>query len=555
MGTRRPDLQTDTLHNQPRPVVATSSAVINTITGDKSSLHTLRSGPKKATWEISTTNDFFCLAQGRGKYRLPSKLIEGTDTIFVVSKPIISKGKKITCANFICDIKLSKTETPCVPLAVGGDKLTYDGGPIYPAISLLDLRIHLNFVISYTWKGAHYLTADIINYYLNNPMANFQYMRIHLKDIPNEVIVDYSLLPIADANGYVYVDIRKGIYGLKEASIITYKRLVRNLQPHGYAPVAHTYGLWTHSTLPTTFTLAADDFGIKFFAANDSTHLLGALRKNYYITVDPSCSKYCKITIKWNYPRNYVDISMTNSVSKSLERFQHPVPMLPRRSSHKRLAPTYGAKVQYSPDATTAPKLDKRGITHIQSIAGIFLYISRTVDPTMLVALNEINANKASPTTDTIKKTKMLMDYADTQLDAIIRFHISNIGLHTDSDTAYLVHPKSRSRAARHYHLSDNPPPPHIRPTPTPNGPILTKFQTIRTFMDSAAEAETGAIFLNGQQAVPICTSLIKMGHLQPPTPIKTNSATSYSILAGKMRWKRSKAFDMRFHWMRCRIK
>ena len=71
-------------------------------------------------------------------------------------------------------------------------------------------------------------------------MSNYQYMRIHLKGIPNEVVVEYSLLPIADLSGYVYVEIRKGMYGLKEAGIIAYKRLVRNLQPHGYAPVAHT---------------------------------------------------------------------------------------------------------------------------------------------------------------------------------------------------------------------------------------------------------------------------------------------------------------------------
>ena len=57
--------------------------------------------------------------------------------------------------------------------------------------------------------------AEIINYYLNNPMANFQYMRIHLKDIPNEVVVEYYLLPITDASGCVYVEIIKGMYGLK----------------------------------------------------------------------------------------------------------------------------------------------------------------------------------------------------------------------------------------------------------------------------------------------------------------------------------------------------
>ena len=69
------------------------------------------------------------------------------------------------------------------------------------------------------------------------------------------------------------------------------------------------------------------------------------------------------------------------------------------------------------------------------------------------------------------------------------------------------------------------------------------------------AEAETGVIFLNDQQDVPIRAALIKMVHPQTTTQIKTDSATSYSILTGNMRQKHSKAFDMRFHWMRCHIK
>ena len=71
---------------------------------------------------------------------------------------------------------------------------------------------NLHSIIYDTRKVARYLTADIINYYLNNPMANYQYMPIHLKEIPNKVIVEYSLLPISDLSGYVYVKIIKGMY-------------------------------------------------------------------------------------------------------------------------------------------------------------------------------------------------------------------------------------------------------------------------------------------------------------------------------------------------------
>ena len=93
---------------------------------------------------------------------------------------------------------------------------------------------------------------------------------------------------------------------------------------------------------------------------------------------------------------------MPNYVRKALERFQHPMHPVPQHYSHKWLAPMNRAKVQYSANATTAPKLDKRGITCVQSIAGTFLYIARAFDPTMLVALNKIGAEQASPTTDTV---------------------------------------------------------------------------------------------------------------------------------------------------------
>ena len=178
------------------------------------------------------------------------------------------------------------------------------------------------------------------------------------------------------------------MYGLKEAGIIAYKRLVRNLQNHGYAPVAHPPGLWTHTTLPNTFTLAVDDFGIKLFDADNATHLLDALQNNYSITVVPSGSKYCRLIIKWNHPGNYVNISMPNSVRKALDYFQNPMPPRPQHSPLKWPTRTYGTKVQYSPSATTAPRIDKRGITRVQSIAGTFFYIARAVNPTMLMALN-----------------------------------------------------------------------------------------------------------------------------------------------------------------------
>ena len=113
-------------------------------------------------------------------------------------------------------------------------------------------------------------------------MKKFRYMRINSKHIPDEVMIEYDLHDKLHDN-YIYVEIRKGIYGLKEAGIIAFQRLVKNLAPHGYRPMRYTPGMWRHDSLPTTFTLAVDDFGIKYFNKEHHDHLLNALCQDYTI--------------------------------------------------------------------------------------------------------------------------------------------------------------------------------------------------------------------------------------------------------------------------------
>jgi hypothetical protein len=73
--------------------------------------------------------------------------------------------------------------------------------------------------------------------------------------------------------------------------------------------------------------------------------------------------------------------------------------------------------------------------------------------------------------------------------------------------------------------------------------------------MAAASEAQLGAAFINAQKAVPIRQALIDMGHPQPPTPLKTDNSTAHGILTSLVQQKRSKAFDMRFYWLKDRIK
>ena len=65
------------------------------------------------------------------------------------------------------------------------------------------------------------------------------------------------------------------------------------------------------------------------------------------------------------------------------------------------------------------------------------------------------------------------------------------------------------------------------------------------------AEAETAGLFFNAQEALHICYLLEQLGHKQPPTPLKTDNSTANSFVHSNIRQKRSKSWDMHFHWLR----
>ena len=168
----------------------------------------------------------------------------------------------------------------------------------------------------------------------------------------------------------------------------------------------------------------------------------------------------------------------------------------------------------------------------------------------MLTAINEISGEQARATTNTKKSTHKLLDYVATYPNTTIRFYASDMILYVESDAAYLVQPNARSRLSGFFYLS-NAQPPNIDPKPRRNGLFAIECKTIRNIVTSAAEAETTALFHNARTSIPLRNILISMGHLQPPTPIKTDNSTATSFVTSNIKQKRSKVWDMRLNWLR----
>jgi hypothetical protein len=100
-----------------------------------------------------------------------------------------------------------------------------------------------------------------------------------------ETIQKYNLNTLA-VDAWVYIEIRKGMYGLKQAGILANQLLQSRMAPFGYYPARHTPGLWLHKTRPISFTLIVDDFAVKYVGKQHAEHLRNTLLRTYELTTD-----------------------------------------------------------------------------------------------------------------------------------------------------------------------------------------------------------------------------------------------------------------------------
>ena len=239
-------------------------------------------------------------------------------------------------------------------------------------------------------------------------MDRYEYMKLSLACIPDEIIDQYNLNTLS-SDGWVYLEIHKGMPGLKQAGHISNDQLKAHLAKFGFAPVPRTPELWKHDTKPIWLSLVVDDFGVKYIGKENSGHLIQAPQKLYTISIDWTGDLFCGLTIKWDYSAHTCYISMPTYLQTALLKFQHPAPKRPQHAPHSWAKPTYSAHVQYTQDEDYYPLLPAKTINLVQHIVGTLLYYSILVDPTMLTALGSIAAQKSKGTEKTYADTLWML--------------------------------------------------------------------------------------------------------------------------------------------------
>jgi hypothetical protein len=164
--------------------------------------------------------------------------------------------------------------------------------------------------------------------------------------------------------------------------------------------------------------------------------------------------------------------------------------------------------------------------------------------------LNDIATEQTKAMEETQSANNQMLDYLATHPDATIRYHASDMILHIHSDASYLSVSNARSQLGGIFFLGNKSP-----EQDTLNGSILNVAAVIKNVVALAAESEVGACLYNTQSGAPLRVTLTELGHTQPPTPLRTDDSTAYDVLNETIKQKRSKAMDMRYHWLTDRVR
>jgi hypothetical protein len=101
---------------------------------------------------------------------------------------------------------------------VGGHILNYSGNVATSTADITTFKILINSTLS--TENAAMMMMDIKNYYLVTPLPRFEDMKMLLSRFLEEIIQKYNLNALA-VYGWVYIENRKDMYGLKQAVLLT----------------------------------------------------------------------------------------------------------------------------------------------------------------------------------------------------------------------------------------------------------------------------------------------------------------------------------------------
>jgi hypothetical protein len=204
------------IHKANLPVNADSvnfiGAIIDNTTGDVLEYcHLIKSKSHHTIWQHSFANKLGRPFQG-------IRNIKGTDTCFFHSQTTNAPPQT---SNVQSD--LLQLLSPIGRTALHSSHHQWGPNHVQWRQTLVTATLLINSTIS--TPEAKFYGMDLSNFYHMTPMKEYEYMRLRLELIPNKSIHQYNFRDLVDKQGWVYVEIQMGMYGLLQAGILANKLL------------------------------------------------------------------------------------------------------------------------------------------------------------------------------------------------------------------------------------------------------------------------------------------------------------------------------------------
>ena len=130
------------------------------------------------------------------------------------------------------------------------------------------------------------MTMEISHFCLMTPLKRPEYIRISIKDIPEEIINEYQLRKIVDDKGFIKIKAYRGMYCLPQAGLLANQLLENRLNKRGYRQSKLVPRFWTQDWRAVQFTLVVDNFGVKYLGEEHAIHLKNTIEENYTVKTE-----------------------------------------------------------------------------------------------------------------------------------------------------------------------------------------------------------------------------------------------------------------------------
>ena len=118
----------------------------------------------------------------------------GTNNIFFVKQSAVPADRKVSYCRLVSSLRPNKVGKRHVRVTAGGNLLECSNITSTDTASLTTIKCLLNSVIS--TPDTEFTTANIKYFYYGSPPVRDEYARMHLADIPDQLVEQYNVRAI-----------------------------------------------------------------------------------------------------------------------------------------------------------------------------------------------------------------------------------------------------------------------------------------------------------------------------------------------------------------------